>query len=806
VRPLCLLIVLLLLLMSAPTLASQEAPPLVNLDHLRFLTEAVANDGEPVAIVHIYSEYPEYEWVDAAGEGISAVDDVARAAIVYLWQYERSGDESLLALARACLNFVLYMQADDGEFYNFVFDRDLTINRTGSTSYKSLTWWAMRGMWALAEGVRIFDRVDPAYADELAAAYRRTESALGETVRSYGQMTTIHGFDVPAWIPGGESTVASIGMLGLAAYYEARPNDITAGILTRIADGVAAYRLGDHTTYPFGMHPARINAPGFWHAWGAHMTHALVEAGVALDRQDWIDSAAASADSFLLRQIAFERFRHIGVVPDRLNQIAYGTNQIVLTYASLYRATGDERYAHYAGLAASWYFGNNMAGMPMYDPATGRVLDGINGPVAWRVNRNAGAESTIEGLMSMIAIADLPLARDLLYVTPLERNRYHILEAEDGQRVVGTPVYYAANWNGQGYVSAGRYVGIGEGQRMRLPFELGAHDAGTYWLYAAHMRQSTSRNNAVIRRTQSPPTIDADAADWPADLPVLASDTERQFLRGAGVWRGPDVDSHRVRLLWDAEQLYIYAEVNDPAHEQPYTLSTVWQGDTLWFYVTDTPDARRLSAKFTLAQTPDGPQVWDWVGTGFLPGAALAFRLTETGYIYEAAVPWSSLNVEAPAAGQQIGLEIGRGIGGSAFMNLTGRDPDVASNLLSVTLVDAAGDVAAPPPPQVYLSVRLDDGDTHRLPQTVSPDSDHFWLDLVTPEPVYLDAGEHMLRYAYAGESGENPGLAKVDAFILQPVVARRVYAHPDGQRITLTYDTRTGLTTWNEIPTDEGQ
>ncbi|MBC8170211.1 MAG: hypothetical protein H7X77_01005, partial [Anaerolineae bacterium] len=63
-----------------------QAAELVNLDHLRFLTQPVTIDATDMAIVHIYSEAPDYEWVDAAGEGLSAVDDVARAAVVYLWQ------------------------------------------------------------------------------------------------------------------------------------------------------------------------------------------------------------------------------------------------------------------------------------------------------------------------------------------------------------------------------------------------------------------------------------------------------------------------------------------------------------------------------------------------------------------------------------------------------------------------------------------------------------------------------------------------------------------------------------------------
>ena len=35
-----------------------------------------------------------------------------------------------------------------------------------------------------------------------------------------------------------------------------------------------------------------------------------------------------------------------------------------------------------AGIAAAWFFGNNPAGVAMYDPATGRTYDGIEGDPA----------------------------------------------------------------------------------------------------------------------------------------------------------------------------------------------------------------------------------------------------------------------------------------------------------------------------------------------------------------------------------------------------------------------------------------
>ena len=787
------------LLGATMTAGAPAEVELVNLDHLRFLTEAVEINGTEMALVHIYSEYPDYKWVDAAGEGLSAVDDVARAALVYLWQHERTGDPELLELARLCLNFVLYMQAEDGAFYNFVTDRAGTINRLGGTSYKSLGWWAMRALWALGEGVRVFNGVDPSYTGRLAQAYLKTERAVRAGLTNYGQFTAVHGFDVPAWIPGGEPAVASIGLLGMAAYYRAQPNPQTAETMTMIADGIAQYRLGDHLAYPFGLHPVRANAPGFWHDWGAHMPHALVEAGMALGRQDWIDSAAATAESFLLRHLALERFRHIGVVPDRLNQIAYGTNMLVQAYMALYRATGDVRYARWGGLAASWYFGSNMAGVAMYDPVTGRVLDGIDGPVPWRVNRNAGAESTIEGLMSLIAVADVPEAADLLHAQPLPFTSYRVLQAEDGQRVVGTPVYYALDWTGEGYVSGGRYVGLGEGQRMRLRFTVTHED--DYLLYAAHMHQAAAGGAAHVPRAPAPFTIDGSGSDWPAGWLALESNTQRQFLRGAGSWQGPDVDSHTVRLAWDDNYLYLLAEVRDPRHEQPFTLSAAWQGDALWLYFTAAPDAQRLSAKVTLAQTPDGPQVWDWIGTGFLRGAVLAWQPADGGYTYEAALPWTALRISAPQAGMRFGFEAGRGIGGNSFMNLTGRDPDVAANLLKLQLVAPGIAAETAPAPTVALEVRLNDSPPVVLPQTVSPDSDHFWLDLVTAEPVRLVAGDHTLRYGHAGSAQDNPMLAKVDAFYLQPAVARRTFERPDGRRFTLTYNLLTGASTWEEHP-----
>ncbi len=802
------IVVLLALVAPVAPIQAQEPPmraDLINLEHLRFLTEPVAIDGRDAAIVHIYSEYPDYEWVDAAGEGIAAVDDVARAAIVYLWYYERTGDGRALDTARRCLEFVRALQNDDGTFHNFVYDREGTINTEGITSYKSLGWWAMRGLWALAEGYRVFSAVDPAYAAELQAAYRLTESALIDSFLNYGTFSQVHGFSIPAWLPGGAADVSGLALVALTSYYRADPNPQTAAGIEHIADGLAAYRLGDSMTYPFGMIPVTTNAPGYWHAWGSHMVHGLADAGAALDRQDWIDAAAAVADTFLMRQMAFERVREMGILPRRLGQIAYGTNMLVQDLMALYRATGEERYATLAGLAASWFFGNNIAGVPMYDPDTGRGFDGINGPVAWRVNRNAGAESTIEALLALLTVSAEPLAARAMQASEVSVRPYRVVEAEAGKVAAGRPDYRSREWTGESYFSGSGYFSLGAGDALDVAFDVPL--SGEYWIYASHERQSVSTPETTLVALRVPDgavMIDGVLDEW-ADVPPFAADTARQILRGAALWRGPQIDSFTVRFMWDDDALYLAAEVRDPAHQQDEVGPGVWRQDALWGYLDGSGRGTRLNSKFTLAQTPQGPQVWDWVAESFMPNAELAWQPFESGdgYVYEARLPFRSMRVGDVRSGQVMRVEVGRGFGGDSFLDLTGADPDTPANLARLILVDdladleaygGADDVLSAAANTVALGVALNGGPVWVIPANTAEDRRYLWLDLVSPEPVMLDAGAHTLTVTYAGRDDRRR--ASIDGFLIQPVVAERVFETPDGTRFTLTYDTHSGAVT----------
>lgn len=406
----------------SPSLAATARLGLVDPAHLDFLGEPIVVDGEPMALLHTYSEYPHYRWVDASGEGIAALDDAARAAIVYLELHERSADPAALERARLLLDFVMHLQSADGDYFNFVTDRDGTINREGPTSHGDWGWWAARGQWALARGFRAFQTSDPAYAARLRERYLRGEAALERAVEGNGRYTKLHGVRIPGWLLKGGSDVTSLALLGLTEFERAEPNPTTRRLAFALGQAVSEYRLGTAAEYPFGLRPSTSTSLAYWYGWGSHTVQALAAAGDVFQRLDWIDSARREADLWFGRLLTGGMIREIGVIPRRYDQIAYAQTAVVLGYWNLYRATGDERYRKSAGLAAAWFFGDNPAGVAMYDAETGRGYDGMNGANEFRVNRNAGAESTIEALLALLAVADDPVVSRYLKARTVEQR------------------------------------------------------------------------------------------------------------------------------------------------------------------------------------------------------------------------------------------------------------------------------------------------------------------------------------------------------------------------------------------------
>lgn len=410
------LFLLIFLLVGCQERTTQQALKLklVNFSHLNHLFEEIIIDGQEMGIVHIYSEYPDYHWTEAKEEGIACVDDATRAAVVYLRHFEITGDTTSLIRARKLLDFCRYMQAEDGLFYNFIY-ADHSINRAGKTSYKSLGWWAARGVWALGEGYRIFRKIDSSYAVLLKNHVEKTFFNMDTLLEHYPEIENINGFRVPRWLLYNSAADATSELLlGLAAFAQASGDMKVKGYAKKFAEGLVKMQIGDAQTFPYGLF---LSWQNIWHGWGNSQTQALARISPLVNDAEIQRAAMMEADFFypfwmkrgFPREMKFvkEDTKWVETIIE-FSQIAYAIRPALVGSLQLYQLTKESRFARLAGELATWFFGNNPVKRPLYDPETGRCFDGILSET--EINLNSGAESTIEALYSLLEVEANPIA------------------------------------------------------------------------------------------------------------------------------------------------------------------------------------------------------------------------------------------------------------------------------------------------------------------------------------------------------------------------------------------------------------
>ncbi len=421
------------------TVLCRTGTNLINFSHLAHLTERISFDGDSVDIVRIYSNYPSYDWSDAGNEGIACVDDAARAAILYIRYYDDTKDTSLLARAKSLIRFVQHMETDDGMFYNFI-RADHSINRDGKTSFKSFGWWGVRALWCFAEGYRVFLDRDSAFALELKSGIEKTFPHIDSLLHHYRRFRDIRGFRTPSWLlyeSGADVTSALI--LGLSEYYEVSRDPKAKSFIQKFAAGLIAMQNGSLRKFPYGLHRSWET---LWHMWGNDQTNALARAAKLFADRRMFTSAELEARGFYSR-LLMEGFRkEIDVTSESLtqeyDQIAYCVRPMVSGLLRLYDATHTPDYLTMAGVAASWFFGNNPAHQVMYDSSTGICFDGIRDSST--VNKNSGAESTIEALWSLVELQSYPQALVYLDAKKIDTHKdrsveYAVFETSAGEKI-----------------------------------------------------------------------------------------------------------------------------------------------------------------------------------------------------------------------------------------------------------------------------------------------------------------------------------------------------------------------------------
>lgn len=407
---------LLLVLMSACQVSPPEQKtkgldtPDINLDHFQYLYQEVDLAGKPAAIVNIYSEYPDYSYAIEPSEGFTCVDDVARAIVLLSEYYQHiSSDEQILEQIKKMMHFVLHMQNENGYFNNFIW-HDLSINTTYKTTVAELNWWSLRAFWALETALPLV-KEDPSLTAQTTTAIDRLLQNIERDLPLNNRITEqTEGLSVPTWLPqkyAGDQ--AAILALSLLAYYERTQDEVVLPKIEALAEGILLLQKGDAEEFP---HYAFMSWKNLWHAWGNSQAYVLLKIGKTLQQPAYTEAALKELDHFypyLLENGFAEAFwvqetagNFSELKRNPFPHIAYGIRPMVWAALEAHQVTEDVKYLDLAQELAAWFSGTNVAQIQMYDPTTGRCFDGILSPS--EVNRNAGAESTIECLLTLIRL------------------------------------------------------------------------------------------------------------------------------------------------------------------------------------------------------------------------------------------------------------------------------------------------------------------------------------------------------------------------------------------------------------------
>ena len=408
-------------------------------------------------------------------QGAFNADDISRAAVVYLRHWRQFDDRASRDKAYELLRGLAYLQTTTGPNRGNVvlwMHTDGRLNPSAKPvelpdpSDSGPSYWTARTIWALGEGYAAFASSDPQFARFLQHRLRLSVGAVQRQVLTrYGDHRISDGRRVPAWLIINGADATAEATLGLSAYVKAAPHDARARrVLRQLLKGVAEMGT-DRRGWPYGAILPWAESRAMWHAWSSQMSGALARGSMVLDRPRLLRPAIVEAVSFDPTLITAGGADN-GWFPTPVDrtQIAYGVDSRVQNLLSIAEAAGRTGLRTLAAMNASWFFGANRAGEPMYDPATGVTFDGL--ATDGTINRNSGAESSIHGLLTMLALDAHPevAAQATVWRQSPERSGLTAVEAETADPTTGSVVTLESAWTGESQYGGAAFLRLDRGE------------------------------------------------------------------------------------------------------------------------------------------------------------------------------------------------------------------------------------------------------------------------------------------------------------------------------------------------------
>lgn len=529
--------------------------------------------------------------------------DVAWVALAYMKAWEVEKMPRSQEQARKAIATLLALQRPDGTFPAYLSPE---IQRTPFSGRAAEDDWmaTARATQALGAAFRlggVGDRsLQRATEKALILVEKRVGAVWAAPDRGTGQHERVDGQNVPAWLPARRSDVAAGLVLGLLDWCESGKVPKARETARHLCEGIVEMQRGTVDVYPWGAFLPRSDPLSLWYGDGCLQASAVARAGTLLARPTWLSAAAREGDGLMPHVLVF--YHAIGQFtprPEMYPLPASAAACMASNGAALFRATGKDRFAVMAGLAASWLEGSN--GRPgLLNRTNGRCADYLtpDGP-----SPSASPASSAAALYALLDVTSTYGRRYLASRSTPYRLEPLVLEAAGG-RPVGTPFSVEEL---RFPVAGIRVARLGHDSALWLRFQV--TQAALYRVDMVYLKESDGGTNMSVR-------LDGDAI-----IRVVLEGCERgTFLqRQAAVPDGRlEAGLHIVAARGDGLMLSRRSALAGFV-VQPVTGWRVWETPTgyvaLLLNTSETPQAVDLPPALHLTAS-SRPHVSGWDGSG----------------------------------------------------------------------------------------------------------------------------------------------------------------------------------------------
>ncbi len=306
------------------------------------------------------------------------LDDNARAILVCVKHYEKFREFKQLNLIRTYLDYIKYVQKENGKLYNLV-DKNKNVYGEWSEDAQG------RAIWALG--------------------YLLSSSSMPEDFRKDAEEILLKSLQTASEIKSPRAI--SFMIQGLYFYNNLKNSPRVRSKIKELTNSlVELYNTHSNPSWKW-FEPYLTYG-------NDKLSEALLYAYLSTGNRDYLDLGLESLNFLLSEMFKGDLFTPIGqrkwYMKDEersyYDQQPIDAAYMVQTLILAYKITRDEKYKKKAIQTFQWFTGKNSLNQVIYNEVTGGCHDGLG---EHSINLNQGAESTISYLMARLSLMDLRL-------------------------------------------------------------------------------------------------------------------------------------------------------------------------------------------------------------------------------------------------------------------------------------------------------------------------------------------------------------------------------------------------------------